>query len=105
MVEQELPEWTFRGGHFRSGFSTNDVPTAWSGKTGRWKRDELVPYGKASESYRKQFYLCPECGDGALVPGEKEYSFACNSCQMEFGWGFGGLYEKENAERYIPDDI
>ena len=97
--ERELPEWTFRGGHFRSGFSTNDIPTPWSRRTGKWKRDELVPYGKASEAYRKQFYLCPECDGVLLLPSEQEYTFNCGSCRIEFGWGFGGLYEKPSAER------
>jgi ribosomal protein L37AE/L43A len=104
-LEQELPEWTFRGGYFRPGISTNDVPTSWTGKTGRWKRDELVPYGKANDEYRKKFYLCPECDRSSLVPGEKEYTFVCASCQMEFGWSFGGLYEKEDENRYTPEDF
>ena len=88
-----LPEWTMRGGHFRPNFSTLDVPTPWKNYTGLWKRDELVPYGKASALYRLQFYVCPEC-DVLLVPSEKEYQFRCIQCPLAFGWSWGGLYEK-----------
>ena len=41
--KEQLPDWTFRGGSFRSGFSTNDVPTKWTRRNGKWKRQEIVP--------------------------------------------------------------
>ena len=104
-TDKDLPEWTFRGGYFRAGFSSNDVPSAWTHQKGIWKRDELVPFGKASESYRQQFYTCPECDGASLLPTAEEYKFVCVSCSMEFGWGFGGLYEKESTQLYTPDDF
>ena len=71
----ELPEWTRRGGFFRSKFSTNDVPQPWTRKKGLWKRDELVPFGKASEEYRKKYFTCPDCSSSLKIADE-EYPFA-----------------------------
>ncbi len=103
--DDDLPDWTFRGGHFRSGFSTNDVPTKWTQKRGRWKRDELVPYGKATPEYRTQFYVCPECAPASLKPSDAQYEFVCEQCETQFKWSFGGLSEKLDTEnRYVPGD-
>lgn len=99
-----LPEWTLRGGSFRSGFTTNDVPTKWTRRSGKWKRGELVPYGKATPQYCEQFYLCPEC-QKALEISETPYQFECLDCSLRFKFGFGGLSEVvEDDQRYTPND-
>ena len=91
----ELPEWAFRGGHFRSNFSGEDVPTPWSHKTGEWKREEMVPYGKSSEEYRQRFYRCPDCEDSLLEPSETmEYRFVCKDCRAIYAWSWGGLHQR-----------
>ncbi len=100
---KELPDWTFRGGSFRSGFSTEDIPTAWSRRSGKWKREELVPYGKASPDYRRKYFICPECKK-QLTLGNEEYRFRCDDCGLEFKWSFGGLVEKIDGGRYTPED-
>ncbi len=90
----KIPEWAFTGGYFRPGFSSNDVPKPWSQISGKWKREEMVPFGKASEEYRFQYFHCPECDTGRLKPLDKEYRFGCSNCPLRFGWGFGSLHEK-----------
>ena len=99
----ELPEWTRRGGFFRSKFSTNDVPQPWTRKKGLWKRDELVPFGKASEEYRKKYFTCPDCSSSLKIADE-EYQFKCENCYMAFGWHFGGLLEHGEDAGYPLDD-
>ena len=101
---QELPDWTFRGGHFRLNFSTNDVPTKWTRKNGKWTRNDLVPYGKATEEYREKFYLCPEC-QKPLQISETPYHFECDDCRLDFNFSFGGLGESaKDSGRYDLSD-
>lgn len=100
----DLPEWTLRGGFFRPNFGTNDVPQPWARKKGRWKRDELVPYGKASEEYRKKYFTCPDCFSSLVIAAE-EYRFKCENCFMVFGWHFGGLLEHEQDQVSSQEDF
>jgi len=90
--KENIPDWCYRGGSFR--FSGK--PGKWFKKTsskyeGQWNKKELIPFGKATFDYRKEYYLCPEC-DGSLEPMQKEYRFVCPNCRLVFAWGFGGLY-------------
>jgi len=102
---ETLPRWTMSGGFLRSGFSTNDVPTKWTRRSGKWTRGELVPYGKATLEYREQFYLCPEC-QKALEISETPYRFECSDCGLKFNFSFGGLGEvAEDTGRYTPCDL
>lgn len=99
----DLPDWTKRGGYFRPHFRANDIPKPWTDLTGYWKREEMVPYGKASDEYRKEYFRCPECKE-SLTLGEEEYRFECLPCHLVFGWSFGGLNERRSEQRYIPDE-
>ena len=92
MENDDIPGWCFRGG-IRL---TRDKPEKWrqniSGDNiGRWNKQLLIPFGRATPEYREKYYLCPEC-DGSLEPMLKEYRFVCPNCRLIFGWGFGCLY-------------
>lgn len=87
----DLPEWIVRGGSFRLGYTRKP----WSKKkieprAGLWKRDELVPFGKADDGYRQKFYTCPECV-AVLVPSDIPYKFVCIQCNLILDFGNGGL--------------
>ncbi len=98
------PEWTFQGGYFRSGLGANDVPSNWYKRKGKWIRNEIVPFGKASAEYRNRYYRCPECNDGVLIPERDQRLFDCSECSMQFTMFFGSLTEKPDENRYTPED-
>lgn len=89
----DLPEWTTKGGSFRSG---TQPWKWWQDPKGRWIRKEMMAFGKATSSYRARFYRCPVC-DKDLEPSETAYVFACPGCPRQFKYGFGQLIEKEGA--------
>lgn len=101
----EIPDWTFKGGSFRSGYGTNDIPSRWYKKKGRWRRDEIVPFGKATDDYRVKYYCCPECEDGKLLPEPERRVFGCERCGLLFSTFFGSLTEREDENRFILDNI
>ena len=98
-MKQEIPDWCFRGGSFRAGFSTEDVPASWIFKGDRWQRSDLVPFGKASLEYRERFYICSVCS-GKLLPSAAAYEFVCSECSEIYKWGWGGLRQKEEHSHF-----
>lgn len=91
MSGERLPDWCYKGGFFRP--SLHCAPSKWYKKKGRWRREYVVPYGKASEEYREKYYRCPEC-ESLLEPSwNKAYTFVCPNCSKIFRFGWGALYE------------
>ncbi len=102
--KESIPAWAFSGGYIRFGFSTNDVPTKWTKRNGKWNRQELVPFGKATNEYRAKYYLCPKCNN-PLELSETPYCFECADCDSVFRFSFGGLGETlKDLGRFELDD-
>lgn len=86
--DQELPRWTYLGG--RSLHGTGPSPWREVG-VGKFKRENMVPFGSATAIYRTRFFACAVCG-AELRPLNRDYYFACTKCRLVHGWGHGGLW-------------